>query len=179
MISNKRVACLNVQRKAYLFYHGRDMCKSRLIGEFFEQENDAGEVQYLFKINNSVIADDEVDKICLPGIDLSFRLDEYVRSGGIPYFVECCTIPDGRGDLKRFLDLVEMDFNDKFEFMLRTRAVTHHSNCYLGRTPDDTIDLNKYKEWGEYQKTHFPNLPCGNYENDFHEINKETDHSKT
>lgn len=171
MISNKRIGCVNIQRKAYIFYHDSlNTSVNKLIGEFFEQENDAGEVQYLFKIFQSNITEEEVYKICLPGIDLSLRLNEYVRSGGIPYFMECCTIPSNRGDLKRWLNNVALDYDDKFEFMLRTRAITHHSNCYLGRTATDKIDLNEYKKWGTYQKEHFPNLPCGNYENDFHEI---------
>lgn len=170
LISNKRIGFPNVERKAYIFFNPyEDPSVNKCIGEFIEQENDAGEVQYLFRFYQDRITDWDLDHIAFPGIDMDLRKNEYVRSGGLPYYVECSTIQDGRGDLKRWLDRVHLDFNDKFEYMVRTRAITQKTNCYLGRNPEDKINLVEWKKWGEYQKSHFPNMPIDD-SNEFHRI---------
>lgn len=175
MIDTKSICCPNVERKAYIFFHDamyKDV--NKLIGEFIEQSNDAGEIQYVFKFYYDVLTEGDIQRISFPGIDLEQRKDVYIRSGGIPYFVECSVVPKNRGDVKRWLRMHKMDYYDEFEYMLRSRAITSHTNCYLGRTKDDKIDLYKYKQWGsEYQLSHFPNMPCGNPENDYHKIKVE------
>lgn len=170
MITNERIGCPNVERKAYIFYnapfdHSINIC----IGEFIEQENDAGEVQYLHRFYYDEIPDYLVDIIDFPGIDISLREKEFVRSGGIPYYAECSTIADCWTDKKYWWSRVCLDYDDKFEYMLRTRAITQKTNCYLGRYKENKVDLFEYKKWGDYQKSIFPNLD-ERPENVFHEI---------
>ncbi len=170
MISTERIGYPTVERKAYIFFNPFykpeiNMC----VGEFIEQENDAGESQYLFRIYFDELPEEVIKILYVPGIDISLRKKEYVRSGNKPYYVTCSTIADCRGDKKWWLNLVGLTYNDDFEFMLRTRAITQKCECYLGRTRDDKIDLIEYKKWGDYQKSLFPNLnevP----ENVFHKI---------
>lgn len=161
------IACADVERTAYLFFQGIGL--NICFGKFKEQANDAGETQYVFEIDNKVLTDEILDYIVLPGIGLEQRRDIYYRSYDEPYFVECSTIQNGRGDLKWYLNNVGMDYNDKFEFMLRTRAITHHTNCYLGRFPTDFIDAMRVRNDPVYAKKVIPNL---NFqpENEFHKI---------
>lgn len=142
---------------------------NKCIGEFIEQENDAGETQWLFKFYYDEITDWDLWHIEFPGIDVMLKKETFIRSGDIPFFVECSTIPDERDDLKFYLDSVKMDYYDKFEFMLRTRAITVHTNCYLGRTKDDKIERERYRHDMEYRRKHHPNL-LFNPENEFHPI---------
>lgn len=161
------IGCANAERTAYLFYQGQGM--NICFGKFKEQANDAGEYQFVFEIDQSVITDEMLDYMVLPGIGLEQRRSIYYRSYEIPYFVECSTIQDGRGDLQWYLNNVGMDYNDKFEFMLRTRAITHHTNCYLGRFPTDFADAKRIYDDPEYAKTVIPNLNV-QPENEWHEI---------
>ena len=161
------IGCPTVERKAYIFFCDKKV--NKCIGEFIEQENDAGETQWLFKMYWDQIDEYDIQMCSLPGIDLTLHSEVYVRSYDEPYFMECCTIPNGRGDLKWYLDRVGMTYNDKFEFMLRYRAVTHHSNTYLGRTPYDKIDRVHARDDSEYYRKIIPNLNVSP-ENEYHEI---------
>ena len=162
------LGCANIERTGYLFYQG--LGKNICFGKFKEQGNDAGEYQYVFEIDNSVLTEDILDDIVLPGIDLTQRRDVYIRSYVMPYFVECSTIQDGREDLKEYLGFAHMDYNDRFEFMLRTRAITHHTNCYLGRFSTDFEDAKRIMDDPlGYAKQVLPNLNV-QPENEWHEI---------
>lgn len=174
MVDTRSICCPDHERKAYIFFHDalyRDV--NKLIGEFIEQSNDAGEVQYVFKFYFDKLTAGDLQRINFPGIDLYTRKDLYSRSGEIPYYVECSVVPKNRGDVQRYLSSLKMDYYDPFECMLRSRAISNHTNCYLGRTKEDKIDLYKYKQWGSlYQLSHFPNMPCGNEENDYYKIRR-------
>ncbi len=172
MICIEPIACANVERVAYIIYQDKHRGIHKCIGHFIEQENDAGECQFLFVMDWNSLTEEDLDYVVVPGIDLEQHREVYVRSYEIPYFVECCTVPDGRGDLKRWLHRMGMDYNDKFEFMLRSRAITHHSNCYLGRTPTDFCDAVRVMSDIEYSRRILPNL-AETPENIFHPIIKE------
>lgn len=161
------IGCASAERTAYLFYQG--LGKNICFGKFKEQANDAGEYQFVFEIDNNVLTEEILDDIVLPGIDLTQRRDVYIRSYDIPYFVECSTIQDGRGDLKWYLSNMKMDYNDRFEYMLRSRAITHHTNCYLGRFPTDFEDAKRIMDDPRYAKNVLPNLNVYP-ENEWHDI---------
>lgn len=169
MISITPIACANVERCAYIFYCDSARGINKCIGKFIEQENDAGEIQYLFIFFWDRITEEDLRYIIVPGIDLEQKLSVYVRSYEIPYFVESATLQEQRGDLPLFLEAYQMDFYDRFEFMLRTRAVTHHSNCYLGRTVTDFYDADRWRVDPEFRKATLPNL-AEVPENVFHAI---------
>lgn len=168
MIDVTSIYGINVERFGYIFCYIKQKNVNILIGRMFEQENDAGERQYVYEIYQDAISDELLYYIVLPGIDLTTRETVYIRSGETPYFVECSVPPRRRGDVKRFLGYMKMEYYDEFEYMLRSRAITHHTNCYLGRTPVDFFD-NPYKAMMD-RDFWFDNLPNLNEtpENVFH-----------
>lgn len=141
MIYTTPIGCANTERFCYLFFQSKDRDVNVCFGKFIEQENDAREVQYIFDLDKSVLTQEDLDEIVLPGIDVTLDKDVYVRSYNIPYFMECSTVPDSREDLAYWLKLYHLEYNDKFEYMMRSRAITQKSNCYLGRHPGDFVDL--------------------------------------
>ena len=161
-----------IERKAYIFFY--DMWRdnvNKLIGEFIEQSNDNGDIQYLFKIYYNVLDSTDLKHIVIPGIDVEQMKDVYVRSGGSPVFITQSVVPKGRGDVNATLNHLQMKHYDPFEMMLRSRAITRYTNCYLGRTTTDFVDVKEYKKYSDYFYSKYPNLPCGNFENDYHPIN--------
>ena len=171
MINITPIGCPSVQRVAYIIYFDKVTRDSLCIGKFIEQENDAGEVQYLFVMDWNVITDDLVEILTVPGIDLTLHSDVYIRSYQIPYFLERCVIQRGRGDFEYYQKLMQMDYVDEFEFMLRSRGITHHSNCYVGRTPTDFCDMMRAMHDREYAASILPNLNVSP-ENEFHAISE-------
>ena len=167
-ITNIPIVCADVERKCYIFYGPTSRC----IGEFKEQSNDAGEIQYVWDMYWNVLDTMDITDIILPAIDLNRREFPYIRSGGVPYYVECSTVPEYRGDLPKILKDFGMDYYDRFELMLRSRAISNKSNCYLGRTRDDVFDYNTFCKNLFRAMPGIPCYPCGNFENDYHPIEK-------
>lgn len=73
MIYIDPIACANVERVSYIFYQNFDSTINKCVGRFIEQENDAGEVQYLFDIYQDRISEQDAKEIVIPGIDVTFR----------------------------------------------------------------------------------------------------------
>ena len=48
MISAQEIACPNIERKCYIIYCNFNTGESKCIGSLVEQENDAGEIQYVY-----------------------------------------------------------------------------------------------------------------------------------
>ena len=95
----------------------------------------------------------------------------YIRSGGLPYFLECRIPPKNRSNIKSTYDRLQMNYYDPFEMVMRSRGISQHDFCYIGRTPTDFFDRHYYMDIAPLQlKEQLPNLPCGNPENDFHSI---------
>lgn len=171
MISIESIYGVDVERAGYLFCQIPKLNYNKCFGKFYEQENDCGERQYVFEIWNNRLPDSMIDWVVLPGIDLTQRHDVYVRSREVPVFVEYSVPPPHRGindsNTKMFLGFMKMDYYDEFEYMLRSRSITHHTNCYLGRTEDDVYDAIRAKNDREFAFATLPNL-SETEENVFH-----------
>lgn len=165
----QEIVCPIIERVAYIIYFDELSKESKCIGTFVEQENDAGEVQYVFNINQSMIEESEIYVVTVPGIDITTRQSRYVRSGILPYFLECCSPRKDRGDTEWVLKEMGMNYWDRFEYMLRSRAITSRSNCYVGRYPTDYIDFERAKKDVQYLKSIRPNLDEQD-DNVFHKI---------
>ena len=169
MISACRIESPNVERTCYIFYYNQNTKRSKCIGTLSEQENDAGEVQYVYKIRQDLISDEELKDIVLSGIDLSTRESEYIRSDGIPYFIGKCLPRRDRSNFKEQLALEKMDYYDPFEFLMRCRNITHHSNCYVGRSATDICDFGRAMVDSDYYASLLANTN-EQPENKFHAI---------
>lgn len=167
MIGTESINCISVERFAYLFCQIHQLDINMNFGRLFEQENDAGECQYVYEIYQDKLSDELLEWIVLPGIDLTTRETVYVRSLETPYFIECSSPPRYRGDVKYWLNLMKLDYYDAFEFMMRSRAITHHTNCYLGRTATDFFDAWRARNDDAFYRKHSPNL-AETPENVFH-----------
>ena len=60
MISAQEIACPNIERKCHIMYCNFNTGESKCIGSLVEQENDAGEVQYVYNIWQDKITDDDL-----------------------------------------------------------------------------------------------------------------------
>lgn len=158
MICTHSISGVDVERVAYIFGQLSNPNVNMLIGKFYEQENDCGERQYVYEVYQNRISHEIRRQLQLPGIDLTTKQDIYIRSYEIPYFVECSVPPRNRPDVKFWLDRVGLDYYDEFEFMLRTRAISQHTNCYLGRTSDDYFDVLRAKSDPDFWRANVPNL---------------------
>lgn len=121
---NTRVKCISRIRTAYMLYRGN------VIGTISEESNDAGEFDWVIKVDWE--AWEKAGKVQISGIDMDLRLDEYVRSY-IPAFVEGRTLPDTRDRLYEELLKVGLTYNDRFEYMCRTHGLCGCSNITVER----------------------------------------------
>jgi hypothetical protein len=111
---NTRVACICEVRTANIVDNGR------IIGTISEETNDAQEFDWVIKMDWK-----EFDRNpqSIPGIDTDLRLDEYIRAY-VPAIVDERTLPDSRDGIWDELNELELNHNDRFEFMVRT-----HGRC--------------------------------------------------
>lgn len=158
MIGTTTFNCISVERYAYLFCQITDLDLNWCFGRLFEQENDSGECQYVFDVWQDTISDEVLPYMTLPGIDLSQRKSVYVRNEELPYYVECSSPRNDRPDRFWFLQNMGMQYNDQFEYMIRSRAITHHTNCYLGRTKDDFFDARRARNDKDFWVQNLPNI---------------------
>ena len=169
MIGTESISCISVERYCYLFTQVRDLNLN--IGRFFEQENDAGERQYVYEIYQDKLTPEIRILITLPGIDLMTGESVYVRNTETPYFVECSVPPKFRPDAPIYLKSMGLEYYDEFEHMMRSRAITHHTNCYLGRTATDFFDAKRARRCKEFWDANLPNL-AESPENVFHKAER-------
>ncbi len=171
MISTQLVPGVDHERKAYIMYQTSDNI-NKCIGSFTEQCNDSDEVQYIFEIYQDKLSDRERACITIPGIDITTGERIHVRSYGLPYFLERCTPRKTREDTPEYLQSLQLDYIDPFECTVRSRAITHHSDCYVGRFPTDFIDFKRAQKDFTYYKSIIPNLD-EQPENVYHKIDNE------
>lgn len=173
MINTTSIQDVIIERYAYLFCNLENTDINIRFGRFFEQENEDGELQYVFDIDNSVLTPFILKRILLPGIDLTQGHDIYVRNGELPCFVAYHRINTDRDpwNVKMFLDYVKLDYVDNFEYMLRSRCISHYTNCYLGRHPDDYYDFWRARRDHEFRRSTLPNLDSRPY-NEFHKAER-------
>ena len=169
MITAERIVCPNVERTCYLIYYCWKTNTSKCIGTLTEQENDAGETMYVYDIWQDKLTDDDRQNCVLSGIDWSLKEKQYVRSGGIPYFIDRCIPRKERSDYWEQLKRMQMDYFDPFEFLMRSRNLTNHCSCYVGRFATDFVDVGRAQHDGSYLRSLLPNLN-EQPENVFHPI---------
>lgn len=119
---------------------------SRIIYERFDEQN----FQYVFLPEWSVI--DALPAAVfqgIPGLDLSLRLEKYYRVNMTPVFISERTPGEGREDLWELLEMVDLDYYDRFEWLLRTgmRCGTDNliveRDCETGKTIHYTTKAGK------------------------------------
>lgn len=121
---NTRIPCICKVRTANMIYNGI------IIGTISEESNDAGEFDWVIKIDWENWQKSGHPQVA--GIDMDLRLDEYVRSY-IPAFVEERTLPDTRDGLYEELVRLGLTSNDRFEFMCRTHGLCGCNNITVER----------------------------------------------
>ena len=69
----------------------------------------------------------------IPGIDMELRLKDYYRVNYIPTFIAERTPSENREDLWELLESVELDYYDRFEWLLRTKMRAANDNLIVER----------------------------------------------
>ena len=69
----------------------------------------------------------------IPGIDMDLRLKDYYRVNYIPTFITERTPPENREDLWELLESVDLDYYDRFEWLLRTKMRAANDNLIVER----------------------------------------------
>lgn len=121
---NTRVPYICQIRTANMIYAGI------IIGTISEEMNDAGETDWVIKMDWE--GWHKAGEPPVAGIDLDLHLSEYIRSY-VPAFVEQRTLPDNRDGLREELDAVGLTWNDRFEFMVRHHGLCGPSNITVER----------------------------------------------
>lgn len=101
-----------------------------VIGTISEEKNDAGEFDWVIRINWADWEKSGSPQVA--GIDMDLRLNEYIRTY-IPAFVEERTLPDTRDGLYEELERLNLTWNDRFEYMCRTHGLCGPSNITVER----------------------------------------------
>ena len=69
----------------------------------------------------------------IPGIDMDLRLKDYYRVNYIPTFIAERTPSESREDLWELLESVDLDYYDRFEWLLRTKMRAANDNLVVER----------------------------------------------
>ena len=69
----------------------------------------------------------------IPGIDMDLRLKDYYRVNYIPTFIAERTPSESREDLWELLESVDLDYYDRFEWLLRTNMRAANDNLIVER----------------------------------------------
>ena len=69
----------------------------------------------------------------IPGIDMDLRLKDYYRVNYIPTFIAERTPSESREDLWELLKSVDLDYYDRFEWLLRTKMRAANDNLIVER----------------------------------------------
>lgn len=109
---------------------GNKYAVSRVDFERYDDQN----FQYIFSPEWSVI-DSLPASIFqgIPGLDMSLRLERYYRVNMTPYFISERTPSEGREDLWELLESVDLDYYDRFEWLLRTNMRCGTDNLIVER----------------------------------------------
>lgn len=126
-VRNSRVPCICIVRTAKMIYKGD------IIGTISEERNDAGEFDWVIRPNWGILDNHTIQ---IAGIDMSLRLEEYIRSY-VPAFVDERTPSDTRENLYEELEAVGLFYNDRFEFMCRTHGLCGCNDITVERLTDE------------------------------------------
>ena len=69
----------------------------------------------------------------IPGIDMDLRLKDYYRVNYVPTFIAERTPSESREDLWELLKSVDLDYYDRFEWLLRTKMRAANDNLIVER----------------------------------------------
>lgn len=75
----------------------------------------------------------------IPGIDMDLRLENYYRVNYIPTFISERTPSQNREDLWELLDLVGLNYYDRFEWLLRTNMRAANDNLIVERRRKEAV----------------------------------------
>ena len=103
---------------------------NNVIGTLSEEKNDAGEFDWVIKIDWE--AWEKAGRPQISGIDDINKQDEYIRRY-IPAIVTQRTLPDERDGIREELERVGLAYNDRFEFMCRTHGLCGPSRLTIER----------------------------------------------
>ena len=134
---NTRIPCICTVRSAYIKY------KDCIVGTISEEKNDAGEFDWVIKVFWD--AWEACGAPPIAGIDMDLRLDEYIRNGVIPAFVDQRTLPDDRRNIRKVLKKLGLRYNDRFEYMCRTHGICGPSRYTVERI-EEPIEPPKEQE---------------------------------
>ena len=120
----ERIECISRIRTANICFNGN------IIGTLSEETNDAGEFDWVIKIDWD--AWEKSGSPSISGIDDINKQDEYIRRY-IPAIVTQRTLPDKRDNLHKALAEVGLTYNDRFEYMCRTHGLCGPSRLTIER----------------------------------------------
>lgn len=88
----------------------------------------------------------------IPGIDMDLRLEHYYRVNYIPTFIAERTPSENREDLWELLASVELEYYDRFEWLLRTKLRSANDNLIVERRRSSQR-MEEYRPgvWSELQ----------------------------
>lgn len=120
------IPCICSTRTANMIYN------DYVIGTITEEQNDAGESDWVFKIN----WENWEKSGCIPihDIDTNLRLDEYIFED-IPTFVRDCTQDDYGDAFYGKLAKLGLSWNDRFEYMCITHGSEGSSPIRIEKQP--------------------------------------------
>lgn len=75
----------------------------------------------------------------IPGIDMDLRLEKYYRVNYIPTFIAERTPSENREDLWEILELVGLDYYDRFEWLIRTTMRSANDNLIVERKRESKV----------------------------------------
>lgn len=81
----------------------------------------------------------------IPGIDLELRLEKYYRVNYIPTFIAERTPSENREDLWELLEKVDLDYYDRFEWLLRTTMRSANDNLIVERRRQSQVEEEYYE----------------------------------
>lgn len=137
----ERIPLIDRIRTAYIMY--KDIPVATITEEFSTISGDSDWVIRPMYDNIKKVKEKYNHTIDIAGINLDLHKEEYVRNV-LPAFVEQRTLPECRPDLREMLDMVRMNYYDRFEFMCRYHGVCGNDQLYVSRTPDKIIDVTNY-----------------------------------
>lgn len=75
----------------------------------------------------------------IPGIDMDLRLERYYRVNYIPTFIAERTPSENREDLWELLTAVDLDYYDRFEWLIRTTMRSANDNLIVERRRNSSV----------------------------------------
>lgn len=82
----------------------------------------------------------------IPGIDMDIRKEEYYRVNITPSFISKRTPSESREDLWELLEEVELDYYDRFEWLLRTNKRCGDDNFIVVRKREEPTEFKHIDE---------------------------------